>query len=144
VADHAPLFGGVPERLILSGAFVLFAVGFVQAQEAKTTGRVLKSPGGTELRVLVDAQSLGGSEVEVAELTFLPNSDSGDHHHGVTETFYVLEGEMNQVINGKTVKLVRECGDHPAHRRGPPPTGPKGAKVLVIRAPGVGSTRGRC
>ncbi len=118
-------------------ALVLFASGPVHAQEAKTTGRVLKSPGGTELRVLVDAQSLGGSEVEVAELTFLPNSDSGDHHHGVTETFYVLEGEMNQVINGKTFKLgpgmvaTLRPSDEVRHR-----SGPKGAKVLVIWAPG--------
>ena len=137
MANHAPLFAGIAERLVLSGALVLFASGPVPGQEAKTTGRVLKSPGGTELRVLVDAQSLGGSEVEVAELTFLPNSDSGDHHHGVTETFYVLEGEMSQVINGKTFKLgpgmvaTLRPTDEVRHR-----SGPKGAKVLVIWAPG--------
>jgi len=115
----------------------LFASGAVQGQEGKTAGRVLKSPTGTELRVLVDAESLGGSEVEVAMLTFLPNRDSGPHHHGVTETFYVLEGEVNQVINGKTVKLgpgmvatVRPT-DEVRHQ-----SGPKGAKVLVIWAPG--------
>src|SRR6185503_3725984 len=124
-------------RLVPSGVLVLLTLAPVHAQEARTTGRVLKSPGGTELRVLVDAQTLGGSEVEVAELTFLPNSDSGDHHHGVTETFYVLEGEMNQVINGKPVKLgpgmvatVRRPGEV-RHR-----SGPQGAKVLVIWAPG--------
>jgi quercetin dioxygenase-like cupin family protein len=121
----------------LAGALVLFAFAPGQAQDARPTGRVLKSPGGTELRVLVDAQSLGGSEVEVAELTFLPNSDSGGHHHGATETFYVLEGEMEQVINGKPVRLtpgmvatVRPA-DEVRHR-----SGPKGAKVLVIWAPG--------
>src|ERR1043165_6211648 len=86
MANHALSFGGAPRRLVLSGALALSAFGPVHAQEARTTGRVLKSPGGTELRVLVDAQSLGGSEVEVAELTFQPNSDSGDHPHGVTET----------------------------------------------------------
>jgi mannose-6-phosphate isomerase-like protein (cupin superfamily) len=122
---------------VLSGAVFSLTIGAVQAEEAKTAGRVLKSPSGTELRVLVDAQSLGGSEVEVAELTFLPNSDSGDHHHGVTETFYVLEGEMSQVINGKTFKLGRgmvatvRSTDEVRHR-----SGRKGAKVLVIWAPG--------
>jgi uncharacterized cupin superfamily protein len=55
----------------------------------------------------------------------------------VTETFYVLEGEMNQVINGKTFKLgpgmvaTLRPTDEVRHR-----SGPKGAKVLVIWAPG--------
>jgi quercetin dioxygenase-like cupin family protein len=106
-------------------------------QPAAPAGRVFESPAGTKLRVLVDAQSLGGSEVEVVELTFGPNADSGDHHHAVTETFYVLEGEMEQVINGKAVKLgpgmlasIRST-DQVRHR-----SGPKGAKVLAIWAPG--------
>jgi mannose-6-phosphate isomerase-like protein (cupin superfamily) len=125
------------KRLVLSAVLASFALGPVRAQETRSTGRDLKSPAGTVLRVLVDAQSLGGSEVEVAELTFLPDSDSGDHHHGVTETFYVLEGEMNQVINGKTVKLgpgmvaTLRPSDEVRHR-----SGPLGAKVLVIWAPG--------
>ncbi len=103
------------------------------ADKAKT----FKSPGGTTLRVLVDAQSLGGSEVEVAELTFSANSDSNDHRHGVTETFYLLEGELEQVINGKPVKLTPGASvsvratDTVRHK-----SGPKGAKVLVIWAPG--------
>ena len=106
---------------------------------AQTPGgaKTFVSPGGTQLRVLVDSASLGGSEVEVAELTFAPNSDSGDHRHAVTETFYVLEGEMEQVINDKPVKLgpgmvasIRST-DQVRHK-----TGPKGAKVLVIWAPG--------
>lgn len=95
------------------------------------------SPGGTELRVLVDAATLGGNEVEVGELTFKPNSDSGEHKHGVTETFYVLEGELEQVVNGKPIKLrpgmtasIRST-DHVQHR-----AGPNGAKALVIWAPG--------
>ena len=125
------------KRLVLSAAFAWLTLCPVLAQETKAPGRVFKSPSGTQLRVLVDAQSLGGGEVEVAELTFLANSDSGDHHHGVTETFYVLEGEMDQVINGKTVKLgpgmvasIRST-DQVRHR-----SGPNGAKVLVIWAPG--------
>ena len=125
------------KRIVPSAVLALLALGPARAQENAKPGRVLKSPSGTELRVLVDAQSLGGSEVEVAELTFLPNADSGDHHHGVTETFYVLEGEMEQVINGKPLKLgpgmvasIRAT-DEVRHR-----SGPKGAKVLVIWAPG--------
>jgi len=125
------------KRLVSSAALVLLALCPVLAQDAKTAGPVLTSPSGTELRVLVDAKSLGGSEVEVVELTFKPNSDSGDHHHAVTETFYVLEGEMEQVINGKPVKLGKgmvasiRSTDQVRHR-----SGPNGAKVLVIWAPG--------
>ena len=125
------------KRLPLAAALVLLAIRPLHPQDVPPQGRVFKSPSGTELRVLVDAQSLGGGEVEVAELTFVPNSDSGDHHHAVTETFYVLEGEMEQVINGKPVKLgpgmvasIRST-DQVRHR-----AGPKGTKVLVIWAPG--------
>lgn len=106
-----------------------------KAQEAP--GRTYTSPGGTQLRVLVDAAALRGSEVEIAELTFKPNSDSGEHRHAVTETFYVLEGEMTQVINGTPHRLgpgmvasIRST-DGVIHR-----AGPTGAKVLVIWAPG--------
>ena len=118
---------------IAIGLCLMIAVTHAQdAQRKKFT-----SPGGTELRVLVDAATLGGSEVEVAELTFPPNSESAEHQHGVTETFYVLEGDVTQVVNGKPIKLgpgmvasIR-TSDHVIHR-----AGPKGAKVLVIWAPG--------
>ena len=125
------------KTLPLSAALVLLVTSPLHSQDAAPPGRVYTSPSGAVLRVLVDAQSLGGSEVEVAELTLAANSDSGDHHHGVTETFYVLEGEMEQVINGKAVKLgpgmvasIRST-DQVRHR-----AGPKGTKVLVIWAPG--------
>lgn len=107
------------------------------AQGQDVPKKVFTSPGGTELRVLVDASTLGGSEVEVAELTFKANSDSGEHKHGVTETFYVVEGELTQIVNGKPIKLgpgmvasIRST-DSVIHR-----AGPNGAKVLVIWAPG--------
>jgi quercetin dioxygenase-like cupin family protein len=87
--------------------------------------------------VITDAAVLGGSEVEIVEITLQPNSDSGEHQHGVTETFYVLEGELTQVVNGKPIKLgpgmvasIRTT-DHVIHR-----AGPNGAKALVIWAPG--------
>ena len=74
----------------------------------------------------------------------MPNSDSGEHQHGVTETFYVLEGDMQQVINGKPVALKPgmaasiRATDHVQHK-----AGPKGAKVLVIWAPGGESRASR-
>lgn len=123
--------------LTLTYAAVLTAYVGADRQGTAPADKVFQSPTGTTLRVLVDAQTVGGTEVEVAELTFLPNSDSNDHRHGVTETFYVLEGELEQVINGKPVKLgpgmtasVRST-DTVRHK-----TGTSGAKVLVIWAPG--------
>lgn len=100
-------------------------------------GPIYQSASGTKLRVLMDAAAIGGTEVEVGELTFVPNSDSGDHQHGVTETFYVLDGELEHIVNGKGAKLgpamtgtVRPP-DKVRHK-----TGPAGARALVIWAPG--------
>jgi quercetin dioxygenase-like cupin family protein len=116
---------------------IAYLPGPFAAERQPAASKVFTSPGGTQLRVLVDAKSLGGTEVEMAELTFAPNSDSGDHRHAVTETFYVLEGDMEQVVNGTPIKLsagmvasIRST-DQVRHK-----TGPKGAKVLVIWAPG--------
>jgi len=127
-------------RKLIAGMLVVSAVLVAQtliAREQASGSKVFMSPGGAQLKVLVDAASLGGTEVEVAELTLAPNSDSGDHRHAVTETFYLLEGDMEQVINGKPVKLTPgtvasiRSTDQVRHK-----AGPKGAKVLVIWAPG--------
>ena len=108
-----------------------------KAQSTTTSGRAFVSPGGTEMRVLADEKDVRGNEVEIVELKFPANSDSGDHRHAVTETFYVLEGEMEQVINGTPVKLTPGTSatirstDQVRHR-----SGPNGARVLVVWAPG--------
>jgi quercetin dioxygenase-like cupin family protein len=122
----------------LAAAVALISIGYVAGTlSARQAGKVFVSPGGTELRVLVDATSLGGTEVEMAELTFPANSDSGDHRHAVTETFYLLEGAFEQVVNGKPVMLKPgmsvsiRASDQVRHK-----SGPNGAKVLAIWAPG--------
>ena len=109
----------------------------VKSQGPTTSGRTFVSAGGTEMRVLADEKDVRGNEVEIVELKFPPNSDSGDHRHAVTETFYVLEGDMEQVINGTPVKLstgmsatIRST-DQVRHK-----SGPAGARVLVVWAPG--------
>ena len=89
------------------------------------------------MKVVTDASDVRGNEVEIVELIFPPNSDSGDHRHAVTETFYLLEGELEQVINGTTVKLTPgsavslRSSDTVRHK-----SGPKGARVLAVWAPG--------
>jgi quercetin dioxygenase-like cupin family protein len=120
-------------------ALTAFLVGVAATQLVASfqSGPVYESPSGTKLRVLMDQSKLGGTEVEIGELTFAPNSDSNDHQHGVTETFYVLDGELEHVVNGQSVKLspgmvgtVRPP-DKVRHK-----TGPAGARALVIWAPG--------
>ena len=101
------------------------------------------SPTGTRLRVLLDQASLGGAEVEVGEITFAPGADSGNHVHGATEIFYVLSGELEHVVNGKSIVLgpgmighVRPP-DTVRHRTKPGVT----TKALVIWAPGGEAAR---
>jgi quercetin dioxygenase-like cupin family protein len=102
-----------------------------------TLGKTYLSPGGTVLRPLTSPTMYGGAEVDMGELTFAPNTDSGDHVHGAVETFYVLEGELEHVVNGKSLFLkpgmvgtVRPP-DKVRHK-----TGAAGAKAIVIWAPG--------
>lgn len=118
-------------------AVVLTAYAGASMQTAAGSAKIFKAPSGTTMRVLIDQQALRGPEVEVAELTFPPHSDSNDHRHGVTETMYVLEGELEQVINGTPVRLgpgmsasIRST-DTVRHR-----TGSAVTRVLVIWAPG--------
>jgi N-acyl-D-amino-acid deacylase len=108
-----------------------------KSQAPTTAGREFVSAGGTEMRVLADETDVRGNEVEIVELKFPPNSDSGEHRHAVTETFYVLDGDMEQVINGTAVKLTPgksatiRSTDQVRHK-----SGPGGARVLVVWAPG--------
>ncbi|HUQ83592.1 MAG TPA: cupin domain-containing protein [Gemmatimonadaceae bacterium] len=106
------------------------------AAQAGKTGETYRSPGGTTLRLFLDESNVG-PEVSVGELTFPPNVDSGDHAHGAIEMFYVLSGQLEHVVNGKSYMLgpgmtgyVRTT-DKVRHK-----TGPAGAKVVVVWVPG--------
>ena len=102
---------------------------------------VYKSPGGATLKLLLDERNVGDS-VTVGELTFPPNSDSGDHLHGAIEVLYVLSGELEHSVNGKMEKLTAgmigyvKPPDKIRHK-----TGPAGAKVLVVWVPGAEGKR---
>jgi quercetin dioxygenase-like cupin family protein len=106
------------------------------AAQSGKTGETYRSPGGATLRLLLDDSNVG-PEVTVGELTFPPNTDSGDHTHGAIEMFYVLSGELEHVVNGKSYILrpgmtgyVRPP-DKIRHK-----TGAAGAKVIVVWVPG--------
>ena len=68
---------------------------------------------------------------------FPPNSDSGDHKHGAIEMFYVVSGELDHVVNGKSQILKPgmtgyvKPPDTVRHK-----TGPAGAKAVVVWVPG--------
>ena len=116
-------------------AFVACAAMSASGQQGKT-GETYRSPGGATLRLFLD-QSNVGPEVSIGELTFPPNSDSGEHPHGAIEMFYVVSGELEHVVNGKSYMLgpgmtgyVRPP-DKVRHK-----TGPAGAKVVVVWVPG--------
>jgi quercetin dioxygenase-like cupin family protein len=127
-------------RQIMMVVLLFMAAGFIGAvRQPPTTSpsRTFVSPSGVRMKVITDANDLRGNEAEIVELTFPANSDSGDHRHAVTETFYLLEGDLEQVINGTPVKLLPGAAasirstDLVRHR-----SGPNGARVLVVWAPG--------
>jgi quercetin dioxygenase-like cupin family protein len=129
-------------RLVRVAAFV-GATAALSAQAPATSapgnrqqGVVYRAPSGTTLRLMLDETNVG-SEVSVGELTFLPNQDSGEHQHGAIEMFYVVTGELEHVVNGRSEILKPGMSgyvrppDKVRHK-----TGPAGAKVVVIWVPG--------
>ena len=85
---------------------------------------------------MLDETNLG-AEVSVGEITFPPNSDSGEHSHGAIEIFYIVSGELEHVVNGKSQILKPGMSgfvkppDKVRHK-----TGPAGAKAVVVWVPG--------
>jgi len=118
-----------------------FAAGMLA--QSIVTDASYDSPGGTRLRVLFDGATFGG-EVDVGELTFPPGSDSGDHKHGVTEIFYVLEGRFEHVVNGRSYWLEPGMLGYvrpPDTVRHKVPAGGPPVRTLVVWAPGGEAAR---
>ncbi len=94
-------------------AFVILSVAAIATALAQAAdlraqagpGDVYVAQSGTRLRLLLDERALGGKEVEVGEMTFPPNVNSGEHQHGAVEIFYVVSGELEHVVNGKSTFL---------------------------------------
>lgn len=126
-------------RFVRVVALLAFAAMPVAAQE-KPLG-TFKSASGTTLKLLLDESNVG-KEVTVGELTFPPNLDSGEHAHAAIEMFYVLSGELEHVVNGKSEFLKPGMAgfvrppDRVRHK-----TGAAGAKVIVIWVPGDEASR---
>ena len=122
--------------LAIAAAVTLCLVTSGAAQSDKPQGVTYRSPGGTTLRLMLDESNVG-PEVSVGEMIFPPNTDSGDHQHGALEMFYVVSGEYEHIVNGKSQMLKPGMSgyvkppDKVRHK-----TGPGGAKVVVIWVPG--------
>lgn len=119
------------------GCFAIVAgVAVGLSAQDKPQGVTYKSPGGTTLRLMIDQSNLG-AEVSLGEMIFPPNSNSGEHGHGAIEIFYVVSGEFEHVVNGKSQFLKPGMSgfvrppDKVNHK-----TGPSGAKVVVVWVPG--------
>jgi quercetin dioxygenase-like cupin family protein len=124
-------------RTVLSGAIVATCLGMSgTAQSGQLQGTTYRSPSGTTLRLMLDESNVG-PEVTLGEIIFPANSDSGDHKHGATEMFYIVTGELEHVVNGKSQILKPGMAgyvkppDSVRHK-----TGPAGAKAVVVWVPG--------
>ena len=124
-------------RTVLSGAAVAMCLATSgTAQSEQLQGTTYRSPTGTTLRLMLDESNVG-PEVTVGEIIFPANSDSGDHKHGATEMFYIVTGELEHIVNGKSLILKPGMAgyvkppDSVRHK-----TGPAGAKAVVVWVPG--------
>jgi quercetin dioxygenase-like cupin family protein len=119
-----------------AAALVVVALSNTASAQAEKQGTTYRSPSGATLKLMLDESNVG-PEVTVGELTFPPNADSGEHTHGAIEMFYVLSGELEHVVNGKSQILKPgmvgyvKPPDKIRHK-----IGPAGAKVVVIWVPG--------
>lgn len=126
----------------LVAALVLSVASALSAQTpAEKQGVTYRSPGGSTLRLILSDSNVG-PEISLGEMTFPPNSDSGDHAHGAIEIFYVLSGELEHVVNG-TSQILKpgmvgyvKPPDKIRHK-----TGSAGAKVVVMWVPGAEGSR---
>lgn len=85
------------------------------------------------IKVYVEEANLGSKGVEVAEIFFPPNFMGTTHPHEL-EIFYILEGELDHIVNGEShilkpgmVGVVREP-DLVVHRS----NSPDGVRAIVI------------
>ena len=60
----------------------------------------------TTMKVLINQESVGTAQVTVADLVIPPGTSVPAHKHQSLEIFYILSGELEQTIEGKTQKLT--------------------------------------
>ena len=124
-------------RGISIALLLALCIGGSALAQADKQGTTYRSPGGSTLRLILTESNVG-PEISLGELTFPPNADSGEHAHGAIEIFYVLSGELEHVVNGKSQILTAgmvgyvKPPDKIRHK-----TGSAGATVVVMWVPGA-------
>lgn len=117
-----------------------FVIG--RASQAPAPGPQLTSITRGSLRMLLDVPQLGGGQVSVGERNYPPNYESPEHTHKSIELIYVLAGEFQHVVNGRTHVLTPgmlglvKPGDKVRHKTGA--SGP--VRTLMIWVPGADGT----
>lgn len=97
----------------------------------------IAGPFGSEWKLLLDKSNLGGTELEMVEVTLAPGTVVPSHTHRSVEIIYVLSGTYEHEVNGKRYRLtpgmvgIVRPGDHVRHIV--PKSRP--AKLLIIWAP---------
>lgn len=133
--------------LTLLAACIVGGSASAQSDYARSTNgtRWLESPNSDlSIKILVEAANLGGTEVELGEITFPPGpAPARGHLHEAVEIFYVLEGELDHIVNDEShvltsgmVGIVRP-GDQVIHKV----NSATPVKALVIWAPGGEASR---
>jgi len=121
---------------------IFLAVAIDARAQAPKPGPLLTDPARGDLRMLLDKAGLGSSEVSIGERTYRANYVSAEHQHQGIEILYVLEGEYQHEVNGKTYVLkpgmigVVKVGDNVRHKTGNGPV-----RLLMIWAPGEEGAR---
>jgi mannose-6-phosphate isomerase-like protein (cupin superfamily) len=75
------------------------------------TSGVIELP---NLNLPLDEATLGGKELEMAEITFPTGTVDDKHQRGSVEIFYVLSGKFGHEVNGELHWLTRgngRCGE---------------------------------
>lgn len=138
-----PANGAAPgSRALLTAVVALLFATPLAAQDYQraTEGtRLLVGDVGFSIKMLVEAENLGSGEVEVGEITFPARTlPARPHAHQAIEIFYILEGELDHVVNGESHRLrpgmvgIVRPEDDVIHRV----PGDVPVRALVIWAPG--------
>jgi quercetin dioxygenase-like cupin family protein len=133
--------GGTGAAAVATAAICVLMLATIEAQ-APSPGPLLTDPARGNLRMLLDQAGLGSGELSIGERTYPAQYTSGEHVHQGIEILYVLDGEFQHEINGKTYVLgpgmigVVKVGDQVRHKTGSAPV-----KLLMIWAPGAEGSR---
>ena len=90
--------------LAACGASFVAGLNAHPAQESIEGVTFSSGPGGLTLHVLYHGEARD-VPVDIGILTFPEGTNTGDHQHPQTEIFFVLDGQLEHVVNGESTIL---------------------------------------